>query len=229
MTLEKTRLLIATPLMGGLAGDTSLHYTLSLLKAIQVVSGPAIATGNAFTNMDLVRARSRAARMALDGCYTHLLFWDADVGGNGAGIALREMLRCNVDVIACPYPRKNMKGQSTHTPPLVAMGFTLISERCLRLMWDAYYDDLAFTDIVDDRPILTVAMFQLLMCDVPNPRPHRALLSEDFSFCERWLRLGGEIHLYEGPGAPLDHVGAHTFAGVKGPVVPSPSAAQESR
>jgi hypothetical protein len=227
--IEPTRLLIATPLMGGLSGDVALHYMLSMLKAIQIVSSPTIASGNAFTNMDLVRARSRAARMALDGCYTHLLFWDADVGGAGAGLALREMLRCDVDVIACPYPKKSVHGRMTHHEPLVPMGFTLIKEACLRKMWDTYYDELRFTDVVDDKPIVTVALFQLLFSDVQDPQPHRALLSEDFSFCERWLRIGGEIHLYTGPGSPLDHVGAQVYRATKPEVVSSASGAEEGR
>jgi hypothetical protein len=207
------RIMIATPVNASApgAGAVTVHYQLALLRVLQSFSALHYGSANAFTNTDLVRARSRAVRAALDGCYTHLLFWDSDVGGNCAPV-LRAMIESNVDVIAAPYPRKTATMKPTHEPPLVAMGFTLISESCMRRMWDAYYDELYFEDIVEGKPYRTVAMFQLLQVDVPHPTPHRVLLGEDFSFCERWLRLGGEINLYEGLGTPLDHVGAHVFS-----------------
>jgi hypothetical protein len=209
----KPRIMIATPVMASVpgSGEVTVHHQLALLRTIQVIGGLGYASANAFLNTDLVRARSRAVRAALDGCFTHLLFWDADVGGDGCARALQGMLDDGADVIAAPYPRKNGTGRMTHEPPLVAMGFTLLSERCLRRMWDAYYDDLHFDDVVNDKPYRTVAMFQLLRVELPTPHPHFALLGEDYSFCERWLRLGGGITLYEGPGAPLEHVGAHVF------------------
>jgi len=206
------RIMIATPVPCGApgAGDVTVHYQISLLRVLQSFAAMHYGSANAFVNTDLVRARSRAVRAALDGCYTHLLFWDSDVGGDCASV-LRGMLGTGADFIAAPYPRKNPSNRPTHEAPYVAMGFTLLSEACLRRMWDEYHDDLHFQDIVEGRPYRTVAMFQLLMVDAPNPHPHRVLLGEDFSFCERWLRIGGEIHLYDGPGAPLDHVGAHVF------------------
>jgi hypothetical protein len=208
------RILIATPVNAASpgAGDVSVHYQIALMRVIGGgVGNIAYGSANAFVNTDLVRARSRAVRAALDGCYTHLLFWDSDVGGDGCLPALRNMLARGVDFVAAPYPRKNAAMKLTHEPPFVAMGFTLITESCMRRMWDAYYDDFYFEDVVEGRPYRTVALFQLLFADVPQPHPHRVLLGEDFSFCERWLKIGGEIHLYEGPGAPLDHVGSHVF------------------
>jgi hypothetical protein len=206
------RVLIVTPVMASIpgAGEVTVHYLGGMLKMIQLFQSLTIMSSTAFVNTDLVRARSRAVRAALDGCFTHLLFWDSDVGGDPSS-ALRGMLSCGADFVACPYPRKNLSGRMSHEPPFVAMGFTLLSEACLRKMWDAHYDELAFDDIVDGKPFRTVGMFQLLFADVPGALPHRALLGEDFSFCERWLRLGGEIHLYEGPGSPLEHVGGHIF------------------
>jgi hypothetical protein len=211
--VNPARIMIATPVMAAVpgAGHVTVHYQMSMLRIIQRFANIAITSANAFVNTDLVRARSRAVRAALDGCYTHLLFWDSDVGGTCAD-ALHGMLATGKDVVACPYPRKNLSGRSTHEPPFVAMGFTLISERCMRNMWDAYYDELQFDDVIDGRPYRTVAMFNLLMVDLDKPHPHRTLLGEDYSFCERWLRLDEEIHLYEGPGSPLEHVGGHVFA-----------------
>jgi hypothetical protein len=212
MTPTPWRVMMATPVLSSSAGAgvVTVHYQMSLMRMVQRFSGLTLTSANAFVNTDLVRARSRCVRSALDGCFTHLLFWDSDVGGACAD-ALHGMLSTDADFIACPYPRKNLSGRSTHEPPFVAMGFTLISERCMRKMWDAYYDELAFDDVVEGKPYRTVALFQLMIVDMLQPQPHRVLLGEDFSFCERWLRLDEEIHLYQGPGSPLQHVGAHVF------------------
>jgi hypothetical protein len=207
------RIMIATPVMASVpgTGTVTVHYQIALMRTAHKFHQLGYHSSNAFVNTDLVRARSRAVRAALDGCYTHLLFWDSDVGGNDVSTCLQGMLDTGADVVAAPYPRKNGTGRMTHEPPFVAMGFTLLSERCMRKMWDAYYDELYFEDVIDAKPIRTVAMFQLLVVEIRSPWPHRALLGEDYSFCERWLRLDETISLYEGPGAPLEHVGSYMF------------------
>lgn len=174
-------------------------------------AGATLLHSRLMTNCDVVRARSRAVRIALDQCFTHLLFWDSDVRGNGL-LALHYMLGENVDIIGAAYPRKHLPAQSTHTPPYVGMGFTLLSTTCLEKMWDAYYDELYFDDLYDGSPHRSVALFQLLFEERPAPRYHRSLLGEDYSFCERWLRIGGSVHLYDGPGAPMDHVGGYVYS-----------------
>jgi len=60
-----------------------------------------------FTGCDLVRARSRAARMTLETDCTHLLFWDDDVEPKDIGV-LRGMVELDKDVVAIPYPRKRL-------------------------------------------------------------------------------------------------------------------------
>jgi hypothetical protein len=206
--------MIATPVLASVpdCGQVYIGYQRALMRVLAARVGDIVyaSGGTIFVNTDLVRARSRAVRMALDNCCTHLLFWDSDVAGDCAK-TLIGMLACGVDFIAAPYPRKNETCAPTHEPPLVAMGFTLLSEACMRRMWDHYYDELHFEDVVEGKPTRTVALFNLLLADAARPTPHRALLGEDFSFCERWLRIDGEIHLYNGPGAPLDHIGPHTY------------------
>jgi hypothetical protein len=206
------RVVVATPVYGGhKSGSVSAGYMTALFAlANRVRFVPHIQ----LTNRDLVRARSRAARIALDACATHLLFWDEDVVGNAA-LAVAGMLDQNVDVIAASYPRKHLPPEPTHRGTHVAMGFTLIRVSVLERMWDHYYDELQFDDVLENKPYRTVALFQLLFLDRNVPRPHRALLSEDFSFCERWLRMGGVVHLYDGPGAPMGHVGSFVYQGTR--------------
>ena len=49
----------------------------------------------------------------------------------------------------------------------------------------------------------TVALFQLLV-------RNRVMLTDDYSFCERWRAIGGEIHMWAGK-SPLQHVGAFAY------------------
>ena len=212
MTLPTVRILVATPVLGSPeSGDVKSAHMTSALRLMRSPNVEWILHG-AFVNMDLVRARSRAVRMALDGCFTHLLFWDSDVGGDAVA-CLQGMLATKADVIAAPYARKKIPIRGTHERPFVAMGFTLISATCLEKMWDRYYDELHFDDVLENKPYRSVALFQLMLVELQNPRPHRVLLGEDYSFCERWLQMGGEIHVYQGPGAPLDHIGHIRFTG----------------
>jgi hypothetical protein len=55
---------------------------------------------------DIVRARSRLARQLLESPCTHLLFIDGDNVPNSD--ALAGMLRADRDVVACPYPRREI-------------------------------------------------------------------------------------------------------------------------
>jgi hypothetical protein len=208
----KPRVLVCTPIYGAIdSGSVSLGYLNSCADINTLAS---FLPWRAFTNCDLVRARSRAVRMALDACATHLLFWDADVVGS-VGIALAGMLQQDRDVIAAAYPRKHWPIDPVHQGEYLPMGFALIKARVLEQMWDAYYDELFFDDVIEMQPVRTVALFQLVFIDRELPRPHRVLLSEDFSFCHRWLALGGELHLYDGPGSPLGHVGSIVYRGTR--------------
>lgn len=206
--MTSPRILCCTPVYGMPSTATvHLEYMKRMIELTH--QGPTMLAHRLATNVDLVRARSRAVRIALDHCFTHLLFWDSDVVGDVVQ-CLGGMIAQNCDVIAAAYPRKRYPIKGSHTPPYVAMGFTLISASCLERMWDAYYDELNFDDYIDGKPVRTVALFQLIMRQ-HETEPYRVLLSEDYSFCERWMKLGGDIHIFDGPGAPLQHIGQHAF------------------
>ncbi len=205
------RIMCATPVYG--SPHTATVHLAYMDQMIAVSNrGAQFMAHRAFMNCDLVRARSRAVRVALDECFTHLLFWDSDVVGDAVQ-ALAGMVREDVDMIGAAYSRKRLPPKPAHHPPYLAMGFTLIKTSALEKMWDAYYDELWFDDVDGKKSIRTVALFQLLPFDMPHGR--RVLLSEDYSFCERWLKLGGKCHVYDGPGAPMGHIGEHRFEGTR--------------
>jgi hypothetical protein len=156
-----------------------------------------------YINCDLVRARSRGVRAALENGSSHVLMWDADVGGDTVPEVLQGLIDAKVDLIGAPYARKNLSGKSTWSADggHLGMGFTLISRSCMQKMTAHYGSTLSFLDKTDDGKVVpTVALFQLFLT-------HNALLGEDYSFCERWKQIGGSVYLYSGPGLPLDHVG----------------------
>lgn len=105
----------------------------------------------------------------------------------------------------------------------VAMGCMLTSMRALSAMVEKYREELWFTDVIDSKHFDCVAVFQLMMSPLIDfrGRPFRTLLSEDYSFCERYnqtredpkyadLKLGPVQMLVS---HPADHVGGHLFRG----------------
>jgi hypothetical protein len=202
------KLAICTPVYGHPSyASVSLMYLNGLFRWAKDPSVEVL-THRMFVNCDLVRARSRAVRMVLDADHTHLLFWDADVGGPGVAECLRGMIDQGKDFIAAEYPRKlyrpgNRTVPTHETSGHVGMGFTLLARSVLERV-TAAHPELEFTDFVDGQPYPSSSVFMLML------RGGR-LLGEDYSFCQRWQDLGGVVWLYDGPGAPLEHVGGHVY------------------
>lgn len=198
------KLAICTPLRGPVeAASVSLRYALALSYLLRDPNAELLPHVE-FISTDLVRARSRAVRDALLGGYDHLLFWDEDVSGRPEQIAtaIKHMVASGEDLIGAMYLRKD----GSHIPAigggsellLLPMGFTLISRNAMQIMSEHYASELTF----DDNGKPTVALFNLV---IRNGR----LLSEDFSFCQRWLDIGGSCRIYY--GTVLDHAGQHLY------------------
>jgi hypothetical protein len=190
---------------------------------------------------DIVRVRSRFVRAFLETDCTDVLWVDADM--SFTPLAVAGLLASGRDFVACPYPRKKIhwddvradrrgdpeaaayhyaitllpggiefdEGTQTGAIAGIGLGLALTSRVCLQGMVDHYRDALEFDDLLEGGPKPTVALFQLLMPRGESGR--RGLLSEDHSFCRRWRDIGGDVHMYLGPGSPVDHVGPHYFRG----------------
>ena len=114
--MSAPKILITTPVYGAPdSASVSVAYHEALLSMAQ--SGQIQLTPHMqWIGEDLVRVRCRALRFFLEetDC-THLLFWDADVGGSDptgeracCALALMGMISEDVDVICAPYPRKRI-------------------------------------------------------------------------------------------------------------------------
>jgi hypothetical protein len=100
----------------------------------------------------------------------------------------------------------------------LGMGFTITSRNALQRMWDHYFDELWFTDVVDAAHYPGVALFDTMLCAPVEFPPGsgqmmREWLSEDYAGCERFKRIGGKPMMYVGEGSPVDHVGGFRYRG----------------
>lgn len=102
----------------------------------------------------------------------------------------------------------------------LGLGFTYTSRACLERMVRCYsnpndsmgegahIETPTYLERVGGEQRETVALFQLLV-------RNRVLLTDDYSFCERWRAIGGEIHMWAGK-SPLQHVGAFAYGATEG-------------
>ncbi len=184
---------------------------------------------------DVVRVRSRLVSYFLNQTdATHLFFLDGDV--ELMPKVLRGMIAADRDFVACPYPKRDrVDFERARSSPqdmpaeaaayrysvhllnggvspdasgcaevaMMPLGAALLKREALEAFSREYESSLGF----DDAPWgPSVALFQLICSD-------RRLLSEDFSFCERWRKGGRKLWMYLGDGAPANHHGAHCYAG----------------
>jgi len=187
-----------------------------------------LASGHAFVGAPYPRKRFRIDRVVA-GVNDH--FARSIAGNDGDGFS--PMTEAGLAALAYDYPYRF--GDAAEGGAMIevvngctevdamAFGFTLTSRACLEQMWKAYAGTLSFGDVVDDRLYWTVALFQLLLPQQSAAAPYAVgpLLSEDYSFCQRWRDIGGKVQMYVGAGSPLHHVGSHVFRGSREGVVQS--------
>lgn len=181
---------------------------------------------------DIVRTRSRMAAIALEGDFSHLLFWDADVSTKDPVRVVREMLAADVDVICTPYPKKSIDLHAWRNAPTLedaqaeAYSWPLVmldreSERrgtarevglvpmgCTLItrgcLAHMSADSEVFLDSFGGVKRKLPATFGLVHMG-------EQLLSEDHSFCHRWREMGGRVWL--NTASVCDHFGAHLYEG----------------
>ena len=71
------------------------------------------------------------------------------------------------------------------------------------------YPDLKYKSDINYSPEAEPFMYALF--DTIIDPTTRRYLSEDYTFCRRWQKIGGEIWL--DPNTKLNHVGSYTFEG----------------
>jgi len=228
--MRGVRLFIATPCYGG-------QVTSEYLQSVVAFTRLATDIGFKFhlftsKNESLVtRARNRAVAAMRKTDATHLMFIDADIGFDS--LSVFQMIMRDVDVLSASYPIKGIQwdnlvgkkhksvaelqdasirhvvhdiGESDPTTGLIPVkdagtGFMLIKRDVIETMI-AEHPEWEYQSEDEEDGVKWHTIFD---CELEDGR----YLSEDYTFCRRWQKLGGTVWL--DPTITLTHTGSYTF------------------
>lgn len=222
--LRQYNIFFATPCYGGLITD---QFFLSMFKTTQTLIQHGINFRlTTLRNESLIsRARNILTAMFLESNCTHLMFIDADIEWEQDAII--RMLAMDKDLIAGAYPKKtlpidyaiNLKFVDKERKQVrvengavevldASTGFFLIKRTVVEQMIEAYPELFYVNDSSID-PKYNKYCYSFF--DTIHDPDDNRYLSEDYTFCRRWQKIGGEIWL--DPNTKLNHVGSYTFQG----------------
>ena len=148
---------------------------------------------------------------------THMMFLDADIGFEPEFIPM--LLQDNVDVIGGGYPKKSLpidyvinplvNGESDENKAEVeriGTGFLMIKRDVFSQMADAM-PELKYLDDCGLDPSINKHLYAYFECGLFG---EKVFMSEDWLFCNRWRKLGGQIFISK--RFALTHVGNYTFS-----------------
>lgn len=228
--VQGVRLFIATPCYGG---QVTATYLQSMVEFGQIANGIGLRF-SLFTTVNeslITRARNRCVAAFLQSDATHLMFIDADIGFSP--VEVFRLLDRDAEVVCASYPMKGLAwesilnrriktiaeaqdatikhvvqglGQPDPATGLIPVrdagtGFMLIRRDVIERLiasnpqWGYESED----NYSGDR------WYSVFDCEIDDDR----YLSEDYTFCRRWQRLGGTVWL--DPEITLTHTGTYVF------------------
>ncbi len=218
---EPPRVMIGTP---AYALGTTTPYVQSLLKLTRANKYRITFDDRnwATTSDSLIgRGRIRIFSRFLQSDYTHLMFIDSDIAFDPQSVL--DLIRWSKPLVGGVYPCKSIEPKwpanfitgedreaivCAETGCLLARdlptGFMLIRRDCAERMVAAYPETKCRIE-PDGHPSNNAA-YNLFDQPIDDDG---MLLSEDFAFCRRWQRIGGEVWI--DPQIHLKHYGAHCF------------------
>ena len=226
MTKKPRKIVLALPCYGD-------SYNAGMVRSLIYDMFPLVMRGDevdipiprGHADIALLRAQIVADFLA-DKDATDLVMIDSDVAWNGGGLI--RLIDHEEDVVAGAYPKREEPLTFMFRSELenglwgnaetglvevlgVPAGFIRIKRHVLEKMWNAYEGELSIHD-----PMVpgekTVRMFDPYYFD--DPKVGRRCLSEDYAFCQRWVDLGGKIHL--DTKIPMAHIGLKAYHGLLG-------------
>jgi hypothetical protein len=167
----------------------------------------------------VTRARNNLmAKMMTNTAATHFMFIDADIRFQPE--AIFQMLSTDKDVIGGLYPKKalpisyviNVKPGTVIQNDIfpvdtMGTGFMMFKRHVYEKLCKAHPE----TKYVDDVGLgkqYEPTMYAIFDCEIDEKGHY---LSEDWTFCRRWARIGGEIYAHA--KVLLNHSGHYEFAG----------------
>ena len=222
--LRKYNIFIATPCYGGMLTD---QYFLSMFRLSQTLMQHGINFRiTTLRNESLItRARNIMTAMFLESQCTHLFFVDSDIEFQPQDVL--RALAYDKDIMAAAYPKKalpiqyaiNFKFTDQERRKIrvengavevldASTGFFMVKRRVVEKMMQSY-PELHYRNDSNIDPKFNQYCYSFF--DTIHDPDDNRYLSEDYTFCRRWQKLGGEIWL--DPNTKLNHVGSYTFEG----------------
>ena len=222
--LRKMNIFFATPCYGGMVTD---QFFLSMFRTSQTFMQHGINFRiTTLRNESLItRGRNILTAMFLESDCSHLMFIDADIEFQADD--LLRMMAYDKPIMAAAYPKKALPIQYAINFKFVnqekkqiriengavevldaSTGFFLVKRETIEKMMQEYPELHYRNDSNIDEKFnkYCYSFFDT----IHDPEDNR-YLSEDYTFCRRWQKLGGEIWL--DPNTKLNHVGTHSFEG----------------
>jgi len=222
--LREHNVFFATPCYGGQVTD---QFFLSMFRMSQKFMQHGINFRiTTLRNESLItRGRNILTAMFLESECSHLMFIDADIEFEADDIL--RALAYDKPIMAAAYPKKalpiqyaiNFKFVDQDTKQIrvengavevldASTGFFLIKREVIEKMMQEYPELHYRNDSnIDEKYHKYCYSF---FDTIHDPDDNR-YLSEDYTFCRRWQKIGGEIWL--DPNTKLNHVGSYTFEG----------------
>ena len=222
--LRKHNIFFATPCYGGMLTD---QYFLSMFRTTQMLMKHGIQFRvTTLRNESLVtRARNILSAMFMESDCTHLFFIDSDIEFDPDSIL--RALAYDKDIVAGAYPKKalpvqyalNFKFVDNKTGQVriengavevldASTGFFCIKKKVFDKM-RSHYPELHYKNDSNIDPKYNRYCYSFFDT-IHDPEDNR-YLSEDYTFCRRLQKMGGEI--WVDLSTKLNHVGSYTFEG----------------
>lgn len=227
--------MIGTPMYGGVC---TAHYMYSTINLTRLAAKHNVELNFQFTTSEslITRARSTIANTFFKSDYTHLIFIDSDIGFNAEDVF--KLLSYNFDFVCGGYPGKSIDWSSIKSAALsgapsqslpnyaspfiynrlpiqpeglpkniievmnAGTGFMMISKNVLEKLSNHVPEYL--NNQFDNFGTKSKEFFTTMIKD-------DLLLSEDYTFCEKWRELGGKI--FVDTSIKLKHVGSFVYEG----------------
>ncbi len=230
--LTNFKLFVATPCYGGMLYQEYANSLLSTLFQF-LVNGVGLEVYLAGNESLIPRGRNHIVSEFMAGDSTHLLFIDADIQFHPKDVF--KLLQADRHVTCGAYPLKKYPIEYVVNFPENALtnsktklveiddagtGFMMIKRETIQAMQKSY-PELHYTSDIDGGyrgeikdqiklNLLKENLYSLFdTChDVDNDN---AYLSEDYTFCRRWQKMGGKVWL--DPSIELNHIGKNVYQG----------------